>query len=289
MENIAIENQGLIDTIPNLSERASMLVVSNNGLITSVDTYFTSRLKNLSELFTVNKDRVDEIEVKDFNKHTKRLLDQKKDIKEIQEKLKFSTVAKMKVPVMVGLNKTIPEAIMILQPAIEIVQKQLAKRVNECDDYVAKMLADKDFKKSLKPFKIDNNFIKEVHTVRSALRELMDADAVIDRDTIDSLLPNLSSLDNIVSNLAVLGNHNTTKNLNDIQKVTKMTSGRVDALYIEFTENTEVAINEDKIHVLARYLELTGEFVTTSISLLRIVTGLTNLTTNVINRLKGNI
>ncbi len=289
MENIAKLNQGILDGIPNLSERALMLTVSNNGLVDNMSDYFTGRLKDVRDLFKVNENRVEEIEKKDFNKHTKRLLAEKKDIKEIRDTVKFNNVAKIKVPMMVGLNKNLPEAVMLLQPAIDVIKNHLVDRVNECDDITAKMLADKDFKKSSKPVKIDSKLHAELGLLRKTLNELIDPDGVIDRETIEKVLPNLSSLEGVVDGLAKLGDGNTVKHLDQVQKVTKVTSKRVDALYKEFTTNKDIEVEREKVMVLARYLELTAEYVTTSISLLHIVSQLTNMTTIVIKRLKDNI
>ena len=289
MDNIALTNKKILEGIPNLSERALMLTISNNGLVDGIGAYFTERLKDISDLFKVNTDRVDEIDAKDFNKHTKRLLAQKVDISNIRDNVKYRTIAKIKVPIIVGLNKTLPEAVIILQPAVEIIQKKLVQRVDECDSMVAKMLADKDFKKSAKPVKLDSDVYTELRVLTKALDELIDPDAVVDRETIDKVLPNLSSLDGVVEGLSKLGSGNTVKELSKIQKITKETSKRVDLLYVEFTDNKEIEVDRDKVLALANYLEVTAQYVTTSISLLHIVTALTNMTTTVIHRLKENI
>lgn len=280
MEEIITVNNRLLGEIPNIYERSNMCVSNEANIIEAIAGYVTDKLESVSSVFKENKSRVNPNLGKKYNSNYNELKKLKVTINEITNQVKFNQIAKIEIPIMLGLNISIYDAVNEITPLKSILEKELHKKLDKLDSTISSFLTDKDFRTSSRPLKLET--YDEYDDLKQALNKIVSPNSVVDRRPISELLPNLNSLHHIHKELIDMGHLTGTKYLRELEKISDDIAQKVDVLH-EHIENTkDFEVNKSRLNELAWGLEELAKMITVSVSIIHVINQLTISTTTIV-------
>lgn len=285
MKNIALENIEIISQLPNIEERASMLATEDFGTyVKTVSNFFTSKLGAVSEIFSSNKKRTNVLD----KSYSDFIVDMKKEGKYISKIIKdksYSDVKYIKIPVMLGATKDLPTTIKQLEGVMGIISDDLIKSLDELDTFVAKVLADKDFRKATRPFPPLKER-DELARLEDVIITLVDKNSMDDTKPLGDLLPNLSSLSDVHSGIIEIAKGSSLKDMKAVESQIKTIAARVKELEDYLKVNNDTEISKVVINELGSKLEVNAKMVTSALSVLHILNQTAMTIKHIIERLK---
>lgn len=286
--NIGQENTALLQEVPDLTVRATMLSTEENDtVIKQFANFFVNKIDAIAGVFSKNKTRVPGVLDKEYNQFVKDLVAVKKDIEPIISTVKFSHVETMAIPVMLGLRGDLIHTVEQLKTGMDIVNKSLLTSLSETDKVVAKVLSDNNYRTATRPTNNDNHADYESYSKLSdILTELIDSNGVKDTKKLKELLPNVSSIETLYNTLLDIANTNTLKNMKEIESAIKIISERTNVLFEDMgSDMSTVEMSKPIAYHLANRLEVTAKLVTTSISIMHVYNQTVLTLIYIINRL----
>lgn len=285
MKNIALTTEDILKDIPNMKERASMLSTEDFGAyVKSVSNFFTSKLGAISGIFNTNSKRTIGLD-KSYSAFVTELTKEKKYIPKIIKEKSYSEVKFIKIPVMVGTKTDIPYTIAKLTEVSDIISNELITTLDELDTFVAKVLADSNFRTATRPFPP----LKEKESVTKladVIESLIDPKSMVDNKTIGELIPNLNSLTDVHNDIVAIAKGSSLKDINALDKQIKLINSRVNELDEYLQLNREVNISKSVIVELGSRLETGAELVTNAVSVIHILNQTATTIRLIIERLK---
>jgi uncharacterized pyridoxamine 5'-phosphate oxidase family protein len=270
MENLLVLNRDINSQVPALVDNAKLLSTEEQVFIKNISKFFINKVNAISSIFGINKDRSKANLRKDFNAFIKEIKDLDKDIKKITENKKFSEVAKIEIPTMLGYSKNMYEATAILKPVMDMIDKDLFTILDEADNVITNVMVSEDFRKSNRPFKYEINIGEFRYKLEEALEKLIDSNGTKDSKKVEELLPNLSSMHTIKNDLVEIARTASVKELEKIENKITIISERTENLYKVLSNDPEIEVTSKVINELAYRLETTAKIVTTAISLIHV-------------------
>jgi len=282
--NIYDQNTLLLAKVPDVLDRANMLSTEDLGVyVSNISSFFTTRVKAISEFFSSTSDRVGDLDVKDLNEHTKKLMKLHTTAVKLSTSTKFDTVMDIQVPVMIGLSKDLVTTVDKISLLSDKLTKDTIAVLTELDMVSSKMLSDSNFRLATKPHKYKSDDGTLGYELEQVLGELIDPKSLTDRKPMHELLPNMSSLPKLVQATGKLGVITTSKNITTIQDHTRVISERINTLYNEFEGNPDIKVSKEAIRDFAYKMESTSKLVTTVVSYYHVINQVTDTLIHVIN------
>lgn len=288
-ENVLKEYALAIESLPNLKERVDMLESSNESMgavFNSVSGFITSKFTAISKIFTNNSSRLESIDKKDLSEQAKDLIKTKADISKIISNKKMVTLRNVEVPVPLGMNVDMLVASSYLKSASARISKSIFVYMDEVDTLVSKMLADPEYRKKLKPGKLFSEISADSSKNLYDISSVIDKEGIKDRMTLDNLLPNLNSLNPILTNLDNANKILTYGMIKKIKTSLDTLSAKIDELYVYYSENEELNITKAAISELAYGIENLADYTTSSITVFYLVNQLNSSFVNMIKLIK---
>lgn len=286
MENLYLENQKLQNAIPNLKSRSEMLSTEEWGVfVEKIASFFTSKIPEVAKSFFGNIERTNALSKDQYNSFVAELIDLDKPIEKIVDTARFSDVATINIPVMLGLRPNLLKNVEELSRGITIINNDLAYALDYCDKLIAKVLSDKNFRMSTKPLSGNDKIWEAKRKLEDVIGHIIDANGVKDSMKINDLLPNISSLVKIRETLLQTAKGSTLSELENINKNTKRIAEKTDALYDYLNKNDETTISRVVLNELSGVLEDTAGLVTSSVTLWHIMNQLSTTVKFTVTRL----
>ena len=266
--NIMLEHNNINAGIPDVHYRASALSVEENEVLSKVADYFSDKLKVAGDVLKVNMNRVID-NITPSNMSSSELRKTKSAIEDIQSKVKYNNVSAVEIPVTLGMKKDLYSSLSDILYVFDTMVKDVPEAIDKLDEVSSKMLSNNDFKKSGRPFK-DTGVTKMADELQDTLNKLIDPNGVNDRMPVSKLLPNLSSLTEIVEMLDKLSILTDKKHLKKIMAQSKGISNNIDYLYEEYQKNN-TEVKKERLVELGYYLENTAKAVTAYVSVIHLI------------------
>lgn len=285
MKNIAIEKNEILEQLPNIHERAGMLATEDFGTyVKNVSNFFTSKLGAVSDIFSSNKKRTKVLD----KSYSDFILDMKKEGKHISKIIKdksYSDVKYIKIPVMLGTTKDLPTTVKHLESVMGIISNNLVVSLDELDTFVAKVLADENFRTATRPFPV-NKEKDDLVRLEEVISTLIDKNSMDDTKPLGDLLPNLSSLSGVHSGIIDIAKGSSLKNMKAIEDQISVIASRVKELEDYLQVNSDTSVSKVVVVELGDRLETNAKLVTNALSVLHILNQTAMTIKHIIERLK---
>lgn len=276
------DQEGLIKSMPDLRGHTEFMALEDfSTIITGIKKYFTDTLPAVSKIFSTNASRAGKIDKEQYNSFLKTIYELEKDIGKI-EKLPYSEVENIKVPVMLGMRTDLLNTVTILSQASEVVNDNLLTLVEYTDIFVSLVMSDKDFRTASRvnysrikeSFRKENKNTLDINSIehvydklQNYINQVVDPKNHYDQRSIKQLIPNISSLYHIQSILLETAKSNTLENVELLEKEVGKISSRIDTLYDYISSDEEFEINKQVLNELASTLESTGKAITSAVTI----------------------
>jgi hypothetical protein len=232
----------------------------------NISNFFINRLEGISNVFSKNKNRGD-INYNTFLLETIKL---SSDVAKAVKKGNYQKVEHLTVPVTLGLRTDLLTTTAQLKIAMELSLNDLFKHLDDLDTMVAKVMTDVNYRTSTKP--IINTSKKDVNkTLENILSTIIDPYGKEDIKKINTLIPNISSIQTVHNNLLELAKGGSIKDMQKINDTTVIIGERIKELEDYLTVNNDVKISSVVINELASQLEETAKLITLSMSVIFIL------------------
>jgi len=284
--NVAAELNKARAEIPDLRSRTDILCTEDLGsFVNKVSNYFTNKFQDITKAFTTSENRLKSVKKKDLSEQGKQVLKLRKDIKTIIETVKMADVAHKNVGAILGMKTDLLTMSKELRDATILLDAKLLKSVDTVDTLVSKVLADKEYRRSVKPTKTYNELDDLNDTLSKTISMLIDPNGTNDIVKIEKILPNLNSLKDINENLNEANSLLTYKNVKTLEDMISKLNSKVNDLYDVFVSD-DIEISKKTITDLAYTVESLAELVTTSISVFYLVNQADSMLLNTVKVIK---
>lgn len=272
--NLNKEVQSILTTIPNLGYRSEALATEDMGLyIKKVGNFFTSRLAEIQDLFSVSSNRLSKVDKKDISEQMKTILKLQTQFAAMQSKVDYSTVRNVETPVMLGQRLNVLDIVTKLNSIITEINKHLLQDIDNVDTIVSKMIADAQHRKTIH---ITNKF-EDIGNRSSAVAEVIDAaidpNGTLDRMPIGQVIPNIASIKDILEGLKELNGMFTYKQILLVKKAVIKLSDKVETLYDVLASDFDetITVSKGSLNEVSYGLENLAKYVTNSVTIFYIL------------------
>jgi len=284
--NVAAELYKAKNEIPDLRSRADMLCTEDMGsFVNNVSNYFTTKFSDVIKSFTTTENRLKSVKKRDLSEQAKTVLKLKKDIKYILDNVKMADVANKNVGSILGLKTDLLTLSDKLKDSTLELNKDLLKHVDTVDTLVSKVLADDEYRRSVKPIRTYVEIEKIENNMSKVIAELIDPNGTKDIVKISEVLPNLNSLQIINENLNEANSLLTYKNIKDLEKMINKLNSKVNDLY-DLLVDEDIIISKNIISDLGYTVESLAELITTSVSIFYLVNQADSMLINIVKVIK---
>jgi len=284
--NVAAELYKAKNEIPDLRSRADMLCTEDMGsFVNNVSNYFTTKFSDVIKSFTTTENRLKSVKKRDLSEQAKTVLKLKKDIKYILDNIKMADVANKNVGSILGLKTDLLTLSDKLKDSTLELNKDLLKHVDTVDTLVSKVLADDEYRRSVKPIRTYVEIEKIENNMSKVIAELIDPNGTKDIVKISEVLPNLNSLQIINENLNEANSLLTYKNIKDLEKMINKLNSKVNDLY-DLLVDEDIIISKNIISDLGYTVESLAELITTSVSIFYLVNQADSMLINIVKVIK---
>ena len=261
-------------------------IVNDIGVIgVGIKEYVRKEFLNIIDIFNYDRDRLHKLEAKEVIKEIKELVKLEPKVKRVLINVKYDKVAKIKLPVPVGMSCSMVEAMELLNKSVAIIDTELIKTIDNLDTIISKVIADEQYRVSNRPI-INNGKTKELSdSLLDTINKIIVPSNMEDRKTYEELYPNINSLKMTYETLIDSSKINNSKTLRKIDKLTKNISDKVKTLY-DLSENIKTfKVSKPVITNLTTELEDCANFVANSVSIIHLNNQLAGSYTNTIELL----
>jgi len=304
LSNIAANYIVTAESINGLHSRSMMLSTEDLSVyIHGIKKFFVTGLNSVATIFGNNfKNDLPVVNEKEYNTFVKTVINLSKEIDTLHT-LQYSEVAKIKVPVLVGMSVDFEKAFAMLKTAMIEIHTKFDSILDYTDTYIALMISDSDFRKSAR---VDNvkilnglkskesikylkkgsdDIIDYYYTLDDIIRKMIDSKSYIDQKSIDTLVPNLGTIKDIYSNVLDVTKNITTDTYTKYAEYDKKIYERVDTLIAIMNEDKDMVVAKPVINELARVIEDTARAITATVTIFEIMNKTVASYTAMIDRL----
>lgn len=275
MENILKDNSAIISKIPDLYARTKLKPANESLLgtveqnITYVASYITKTLSGISDIFTVNIQRLTSILDTDTKPvQLKEVLDLENKINSIiNSDIKMIDIAKIQTPITLGFKTDLVKASEFLKIGFNLIDNSLPNMIKEVDELLSKMLSDKNYIKSTRPIKYDETWSMN-YKLSELLTEIIDENGVKDRTSLENILPNINSFKVTLDNIKMVNNSYDIAKLEKIKKDAKKIAERVTILQNYLNNNPDLQVSVTIIQDFGYKLEYCASTITYAASII---------------------
>ena len=280
MINLNDENRRIINKLPLLSDSTMFLVESEEGLVEDFSNFFTSKMSQFSSYFTTNEKRITVLkstyDIKTLNKFSKK-------IPKILSKVNYSRVSAIEVGSPIGMSVSLLDAVQLMEYPINKIRDKLLNIIDDCDTMIVRMITDREYRLSKRPFIIDKDILDDLKNYNGVLNKIIKPDNYSDRSTIGFALPNLSSLSYISKTLISVGDSFSPGRLNNVKGISDTINENIESLTQDIMTGGGVKIAKVRLISMANYVETVAKYITVSVSLLYVTRQLTEETNNILS------
>lgn len=163
MKNLLKEhNQLMMKTLSLTNVVNNISNESASSYLKEISSFFSNKIKSLSELFTTNiKDR---LKFKDSDKPNAFIIDLKNELKNTQvfNKVNYSDIKQLKVPTVIGLNTDLYSASKIIIPLLDKIKDNSLDFLDRLDVVTSKLISDQDYRLKVGPEELNSNTIEMI-------------------------------------------------------------------------------------------------------------------------------
>lgn len=280
MDNIKRELDTVLADIPNLTFRAGSLATEDFGMyVSKVSSFFTDKVKVVSEIFSKNESRLNLVDKKAMSVQLKDNLDMAKDAKTIVSKVKYDEIKNIETPVILGIKVNYIEVVNSMKPIIKLIDSKLISTLDQVDTNISKMISDNDYRKG---FKNITTIPKDSDAMLKFVGDIIDPNGTLDRLPIKLVIPNITSLTLLTDTLIELDKAYSYEKVMKVKELVKKLSSKADTLYEVLQDEDLDPISKSSIQKIAIELEESAKLVTNSISVFYVLKQLTGTTKGLI-------
>jgi hypothetical protein len=225
---------------------------------------FTSMVNKFNNVFNSSVNRLNIIKAE--SPHLKRIREiNLKSLNDIQ----FYDVKDRPVPVPVGLDVSLKTLVTnIAEHRLEIAN-ELPKLLKDINARLAKLLSNKDYKQKIQPSDIHSKDLQgSVTRLNKTIKSTINPKNYKDLQDVKTLIPNLSSLDNIIE-VAIENAKYLDNNLIDsITVEVDLIKERVNFLYDDLVSTKKIEMSKSSLEELTIILEYSAKYVTSAVTLI---------------------
>jgi len=271
-----------LNKVPNLTYRASVL--SNEGIgdvFKSISDFFSSKIESFVNIFRSNGD-----ELKNMNFNGKQLFKLSKDINEIEKKYSFSTIRPIEVSTIMGLKVNLLDLTGSVNKGVDIINENLLKSLDELDSVVSKMLADEEFRKSVRKSYDFDYVMRAQIALGQIVEDVIDSKSTKEVFTVGELIPNVNSLNVVNKQLIDVNKKINEKTLKKVEEEIDKITEKVEALYEAMSDKDIDKASKQSLLVLSNGLEQVAKLITNSISVYYILMKENDTMVNTVKNIK---
>lgn len=266
--NVSVETDNLYNSIALYSHMRQNLSAEDMPVILkNISNFFLDKLDTVKNLFGVNSERQDAHTIKhDVNVFVKDLYKLKDKAIKFSKNVQYSTVENISVPSVPGQTVMLPELCTNLQMNLQHINNTMYAYLDSLDNYIAQVIADKDFRESAKPQKPNDQIEKDENNAYKQLNQVVSSKKLTDTMKIKEMIPNISAIPACVETLYKIGNGITLENLKMIKERTKTITENITILQEDMKQDKEYLISKPVLNKLTKDLESTAKYITVGIS-----------------------
>lgn len=280
METFQYHCQRLKD-IPLLYTR-SQLQVETEGLgsfVTSISKFFATQLEKIGHFLNPE---VSEFKMKtdpfvvDLNKAAKRL-------NKVYSK-DFISYKDSLIGVTQGFKGDLFSASTELNGVLRLMDPIFLPAIQQANDQITKIMASKDYAMSTRPVKINSERDKALKAGYALIDKFIDPSSGQDQMKLSQLIPNFTSLQQVVDNINSTEALSIFHNCVQADKEIAAIKTRVDTLLDKVIKNKDRSISKNALSQLSMELEETAKLITLISTLMFFKSQICKITTNIINQ-----
>lgn len=283
-KNFHLETEELLRTIEEFKEVHQISHENLGSFISTVKDFFTARLKKVIAIFKINMNRTQSAE--ELTYYVKEIIRLQPDINRVTQKLDFLEVQDTIVPTIQGLKTNLLAITNDLAKASSLAVDNVPKEFALLDEITSKMISSEDYRRQLRPLPhVDGNLNKNLKEV---LEKHIITNKVTDTDKLGNVIPNLSSLTTIASNLITTGNKQTVDKMNKLQEMVVSLDIKGNEL-LELLKDKEVEVSKNVLDSYSEHLAAAAESCTLAASIYHLNNRAAAVTKAIVEKLKNKL
>lgn len=274
----------LLEELPEL-QRYAVLVAVEDGFISNISDYVISKFDKMGNIFK-NLTTIDsKVQNRIFNQEGLKLLKLKPKVATAIANNTYPYVKGIKIPVPLGFNTTLLNAIELLTNDLPLYTSEVYKIVDTCETLVSKFGSDDKFVSSNRPankFKVET---KQLDTLNTSLATMITTKKPKDKLPYGDLVYNLSDLDKIYTKLTALAIHKHQAKLSKVDDAITRISSAVKYIVSDMQNNPLRVIDSKRLDELGTLLEITAQYVSVSTTMMYLSAQVINTYKEIITKL----
>ena len=266
MENILKEHTLYMNKTLGLSNMVHNITTESVGsFVSGITEFFSNKLNVLCDLFKSNMQ--DRLKFKSEDKLNAFVVELQKELKKtsVFSTLTYSEIKSMKVPTVVGLNVSYPDAAKIMLPLLDIIKNKSFEYLDKLDVTTSKLISSVDYRMKtgpeLEPFEIK----KSTDTLDAGLKKAFSARRMADMDNFGNLFPSNNAVKSTADMLINAGSGITLDNIKEIDERVASIVEKIDVL-VDQTKNKDYEISKEVMKSYSNLIEYCSNYVTSCVS-----------------------
>lgn len=241
---------------------------SVGSFISGITEFFSSKLSNLSNLFRSNVN--DRLKFKSDNKLNAYVVELKNELKKtsIFSKITYNEISKMKVPTVIGLNTTYPQAAKEILPLLDLIKNNTFVFLDRLDVVTSKMIADPEYRMKVAPGTADYDIISATDTLDKTLKKLFSTKQIADMDNFGNLFPNNNSVKSTAEILINAGSGITLDNIKELDERIASITEKIDVL-VDQTKDKNYEMSKEVMKSYSNMISSCSNYVTSCVSVVQ--------------------
>jgi len=260
--NISVELQNDIKKIPNLTSNIDMLATEGiTDIIKSIGTTIKNKFTSFIQIFSNAKSIFNNNGTFESVKYAYK---RRKYAIKAQKVLNYSTLKNVELPVTLGFDVSVVEAINLMEKPIKGITKNLFDFLEDIDSLVSNTISNPEYLESSVPAKINKikEIKNEIEDINKAVYTIINPQNTKEIKKFEELYPNISSVNDNIERLYNLTKGIDNKALEAITSKINTIEKKVKELTNIIKDNKELKINKKVLNSLADDIETAAKYVT---------------------------
>lgn len=278
-ENILIERDNVISTIPNLIFRAESLSTEGMGVyVNEVSEYFTNKIKDIANIFSTSKKRTEVVSKKELTEQAKDLIKLRGTVNDIIKNTEMKNVANVETPVILGMSVNMLVATELILSISKYSTSDILENLDDLDTLISNMLSSKDARSKSTPYtNYDSDIYKNNEHLENVIAKIINKNGTIDRKPVIEVTPNIKSIQTIYDNLRKMNTMFDYTTMSKIKEDVSKLSSKVELLEEVLSDKNIGNVSKSALNELAYNLEIMAHYVTNAITIFYIVNQLNDM------------
>lgn len=270
--NIAVEHYAIMETISDLEKLAEIKIGHEDfgSFVKGISSFFTNKIPAIANSFVNNTQRSGKINKDDYNQFVREILENDKLIKTIIGDIKYMNVENIQCPIMLGSRLPLLDTCSALKEANMNITNHFKDALDYADLFISNLISSDDFRQSHGSTSMSFNGKSDAHwyivsdssKLDDIIDKIIDPKSFADQKPLKDILPNLSSLDVVKTQLLDIAKGNTLNSIEELNVRIKIIADKTNTLYELLKNNKDIEISKKVAMATADVLDRTARYVT---------------------------